>query len=210
MRSQNKLDLLPLRQCLRPATAAGLAFASHGLLESLSRPDKFQIVGLGEGGQIMAANELALAEARLILEQVYGDLLVFENATVHTYMDAARKTSMVPVMFLRIDAPKAHADALIQRLRDRGAAPQETDIERKRVVLRAEVPLADLLGFGKEVLECTDGSAQVLTWLLRYQANPVRAERDRSPPEGDAGPQLGGEMSAFGLLHAADGIPSQS
>ena len=177
MRPQNKLDLLSLRQRLRPAAATGLVFASRDLLESLSRPNKFQIVGLGDGGQIMAANELALAQARLILEQAYGDLLIFESVTVHTYMDPVLKTLMVPVMFLRIDAPRAHAHALIQRLKDRGAAPQKVDIERKRVVLRAEVPLTDLIGLRKEVLEFTDGSAQVLSWLLRYQADSLRLTR---------------------------------
>lgn len=171
IRSQNRLDLLPLRQRLRPATSAGLAFASRDLLESLSRPGKFQIVGLGEGGQIMAANELALAEARFLLQQTYGDLLVFESATVHTYTDPVLQAVMVPVMFARIDAPKAHVHTLIQRLKDRGAEPQKNDIHRRRVILRAEAPLAGLLGFGKEVLDLTNGSAQLLTWLLRYQAN---------------------------------------
>jgi hypothetical protein len=161
IRSQNKLDLLPLRQHLRPATSAGLAFASRDLLESLSRPGKFQIVGLGEGGQVMAANEFALAEARLLLQQAYGDFLVFENASAHTYTDPVLKTVMVPVMFARIDAPRAHAHTLIQRLKDRGAAP-----------------LAGLLGFGKEVLDLTNGSAQLLTWLLRYQANSPQIDID--------------------------------
>jgi hypothetical protein len=159
MRSQNKLDLLPLRQCLRPATAGGLAFANRDLLESLSRPDKFQIVSLG------------VAEARLILQQAYGDHLLFESPFVHTYVDPVHETLMVPVMFLRIDAPRVHAPALIQRLKERGAVPQKTDIQRKRVVLRAEVRLAELLGFAREVLELTDGSAQVLGWLLRYEAD---------------------------------------
>jgi hypothetical protein len=70
---------------------------------------------------------------------------------------------------------------LIQRLKDRGATPQKNDIQRRRAILRAEAPLAGLLGFGQEVLDLTDGSAQLLTWLLRYQANSPRIDETGRP-----------------------------
>ena len=182
MRPQNKLDLLPLRQCARPATAIGPAFAKRDFLESLSRPARFQIVRLGKGVQILAANELALAEARLILQQAYGEQIRFDSVIVHTYLDPAREELMLPVMFLRIDAPRPHGQPLVQRLKDRGAAPEMTDIQRKRAVIRAEARLMQLLGFGRDVLELTDGSAQVLSWLLRYEADSRAAVRAPCAP----------------------------
>ncbi len=188
MRSPNRLDLLALRQGLRPASADLPALHDPGLLASLSRSDSFQIGRHGSAVEIRAATELALAQARLVLQQACGEQLDFGDAFAHTWVDPVSGLTMAPVMFLRIDAPKVHAHALLERLKERGAVVQRTDIERKRIVLRGEAWLADLIGFGRDVLELTDGSAQVLSWLLRYDALRAtdRAGQARSAQEADA------------------------
>jgi hypothetical protein len=43
------------------------------------------------------------------------------------------------------------------------------DQQRHRVVVRAEIRLARLLGLEDEILALGDGSAHVLCWLLRYE-----------------------------------------
>ena len=168
MLAEDKLALLPLRQWVKPSGDAVLTFARRGLLDWLSRPDKFLITSCGTGGQILAAGEAALADAQAVLRQAYGALISFGEPTVHSYLDPATSTRMVPTMFLRLAAPRDHAPALLQRLKERGANLQEVELEAGRAVMRAEIRLADLLGFERELEELTGDAAQVLCWLLRY------------------------------------------
>ena len=163
-------ELLPLRQCVRPSAAASLAFASRSLLAALSRPGKFQLTSYGEGGLILAANELALAEARLVLQQAYGERVAFAEPVVHTWVDPIEETLMVSARCPRVDAPKVHAQVLTDALRQRQAEVQDVEVQRNRVVVRAAVRLADLLGFEQEALAATDGSAHVLAWLVGYES----------------------------------------
>jgi hypothetical protein len=175
-------ELLPLRQCVRPSAAASLAFASRALLAALSRPGKFQIASYGEGGLILAANEPALAEARLVLQQAYGERVAFAEPMVHTWVDPIEETLMVPVMFLRVDAPKAHAQVLIDELKKRAAEVQDVDLQRNRVVVRAAVRLADLLGFEQQAQAATDGTSHVLAWLVGYESASTTALSGQDEP----------------------------
>lgn len=166
---RDPFDLLPLRQVVRPSGAAAPAFARQSLLDGLSRPVRFRISRYGEGGQILAVSEQALSEGRAVLRQAYGDLVSFGAPTVHTYVDPQREMLMEPLMYMRIDAPKAQRRELLALLEDRGAELQEVDQQRHRVVVRAEIRLARLLGLEREILALGDGSAHVLCWLLRYE-----------------------------------------
>jgi hypothetical protein len=166
--TRDPFDLLPLRQVVRPCGEAAPAFARQALLDGLSRPVRFRISRYGEGGQIRAVSEQALAEARAVLRQAYGELVSFGAPTVHTYVDAQREVLMEPVMFMRIDAPKSQRHELLALLQERGAELLEVDQQRHRVVVRAEIRLARLLGLEHEIQALGDGSAHVLCWLLRY------------------------------------------
>lgn len=166
---RDPFDLLPLRQAVRPSGAAAPAFAQQALLDGLSRPVRFRISRYGEGGQIRAVSEQALGEARAVLRQAYGELVSFGAPMVHTYVDPAHEILMEPLMFMRIDAPKSQRQELLALLQERGAQLQEVDQQRHRVVVRAEIRLAKLLGLEREILALGDGSAHVLCWLLRYE-----------------------------------------
>lgn len=168
MNMRDAFDLLPLRQMVSACGDALRAFARQDLLDGLSRPDRYRIVRNGNGGQILAASEPALADAQLVLREAYGSRIAFGRPTVHTWVDHREENLMVPVMFVRIDAPRAHAQALRHMLATRCAAIQNIDLQRDRVVLRAEVELARALGLSREIGELTDGSAHVLSWLMRY------------------------------------------
>ena len=188
---RNKLDLLPLRQMVAAAGDAGCVLAGQGLLDSLSRPGRFQILRHGHGAQILAASEFALAEARSVLRQAYGELVVFGAPSVHTYLDAPTQAVMVPVMFLRIDAPRAHLKELLALLQARAADQKQVDVQRARVVIRAEVELARALGLQRQVQEATDGAAHSLCWLSGYR-HPVQGSRKPSqrsafPGDNEAG-----------------------
>ena len=169
MNVRDKLDLLPLRQVVRATGDALPAFARPALMEWLSRPDRYRIVGHGSGGQILAASEWALADAQLVLRQAYGPLVTFGSPAVHTYVDPREECLMVPVIFLRIDAPRVHARELQQVLAEHGAVLQEVDLQRAGVVLRAEIALSRALGLPRRIGELTDGAAHILSWLIRYE-----------------------------------------
>jgi hypothetical protein len=84
-------------------------------------------------------------------------------------VDTREEVLMVPVMFLRIDAPRCHRAELAALLEARGAALAEVDVQRDRVVLRGELEFAAALGLHREVQELADGSAHFLSWLQGYR-----------------------------------------
>jgi hypothetical protein len=172
MNVRDRLDLLPLRQMVSAAGDAQIVLARQGLLDWLAKPDKYRIVRHGDGGQILAVSELALAEARSVLRQAYGPLVTFGIPTVHTYVDTQSETLMVPVTFLRIDAPRSHAQQLRGLLADRGAEIKEMDLQRQRVVIRAEMELARSLGLQRQA-----GLADPLPARRRQRAHACGAAR---------------------------------
>jgi hypothetical protein len=175
MQALDTLDLLPLRQVVAAAGGKPLVFGCHDLLDALSRPDRFRILRHGTGGQILARNGLALAEAQHVLRQAYGEAIAFGRPTVHTLVERASGAVLVPLMFLRIDAPRAYRQELLRMPALSCAQQADVTLQRDRIVLRAERPLAQLVGLEREVLECTDGAAQVLCWLARYGPVPAAA-----------------------------------
>ena len=171
MQVREPFDLLPLRQLVSATGGGDRVFAQQVLLDQLSRPGRFRIVRHGRGAEVLAANERALAEARSMLRQAYGSAIAF-GAAVHTFVDARPGERMVPILFVRIDAPRGHAQALQQILKDRGAATQDVSLSRARVVIRVEIALTQALDLEGAVGMETDGAAQFLCWLVRYEAAP--------------------------------------
>lgn len=169
MNVREPLDLLPVRQLVDASGDAAQAFAGQELLDALCRPGKYRVVRHGQGAQILAANEFALAEAQAMLGRAYGALVTFGEPGVHTWLDGEAGALMVPVVYLRIDAPRSYWQDLLQLLADRNAQSKQADLQRHRVVIRAEMELSRSMGVARQIGELTDGAAQVLSWLMRYQ-----------------------------------------
>lgn len=167
---RDELDDLPLRQIVTADPHAAPVFARQGVLEWLSRPERYQVIGHGDGAQILAAGEAALAEAQGMLREAYGAAIRFGSPTVHSYIDEATGARMVPLVFMRLDAPRTHIERLQRLLARRSADVKEVELQHGRVVFRAEMDLSLSLGIEGEVLEATGGAAQILSWLLRYEA----------------------------------------
>ena len=161
-------DLLPLRQMVRATHATVTRLGGRLPLEGLSRPDRFRIMRHGPGGQIMARNGLALAEAQVVLRNAYGRSIDFGPPTIHRVIDHATGTILVPRMSLRVDAPRSFRRKLLQLFAERSIEPGEIAIKRNRMVVRIESPLACLIGLEQQILKRTDGSVQILCWLSRY------------------------------------------
>ena len=84
MHALESLPLLPIRQMVIAPGQQELAFASQNLFAALSRPQRFRILRHGAGGQILARNGTALAEAQHLLRQACGDSIAFGTPTVHS------------------------------------------------------------------------------------------------------------------------------
>lgn len=163
----DKMNLLPLRQSLHPDEEAKHLFATPGVVDWLSKPEKYLITVEAGEGTIHAASESALREARDLLRQVHGGRIALGGTSVHTFVDASG-ARVEPVMFTRVSAGRDHAMPLLEILKDRGADVQEVELQWDRSVIRAEAPLARLIGSEEAVQELTAGQAHVVSWLARY------------------------------------------
>lgn len=167
----DKFASYPLRQSLLPS-AKGLAiFAKRGLVEWLSRPDRYLIVCEGRGGRIYAANEASLEEAQQVIKDAYRDQVISRAPEIYTFVDPRLDALVEPIMFLRLKSPRGYATALLEELDRRRASIKEEYLQRYHVVIRAEARLADLMGYSKATLTMTNGSAVIWSWLLRYSIN---------------------------------------
>lgn len=163
----DKKKLLPLRQSLHPEAEAKHLFATPGVVDWLSKPEKYLVTVDGEEGTIHAASESALREACELLRQVHGGRITLGGISVHTFVDASGER-VEPVMFTRVSAGRDHAVPLLEILKHRGADVQEVELQWDRSVIRAEAPLARLIGSEEAVRELTAGQAHFLSWLARY------------------------------------------
>jgi hypothetical protein len=75
------LDVSSRRFLLRQGVAMDRGpverFAAQSLLDWLSKPGRYRFVRVGDGAQILASSESALAEARAALQRLYGPLVRF-------------------------------------------------------------------------------------------------------------------------------------
>ena len=142
-----------------------LSFTAPDLLRS-----RFVVVAHGSEREIRALNERALAEGQRAVRSAHGDAVRFGEPRIHTYVDPQRRLPMEPLMFVKVNARREHLDAVLQDLRGRGARMQEVEVQSRRVIVRAEVRLAALLGFDEAVQALSGRTAQVFAWLVRYEA----------------------------------------
>lgn len=169
MFSDDRLVDYPLRQSLLPSADGLQIFAKRGVVDWLSRPERYLVVCEGRGGRIYAADECFLEEAQQVIRDAHGAQVVLREPEVHSYVDPALDACVEPVMFLRIKSPHAYAREILTELRRRHARILEQDTQRYDVVIRAEGRLVNLLGVTRVIGSVTRGSAAIWTWLERYE-----------------------------------------
>ena len=169
MAAVENLERYPLKQLLTPTDAGAALFAVTGLIDELSKPESYLVIGEKPGGWIYAANEAALEQAREIVAAALGTAAANAEPQVHTFLDPAHGAVVEPVMFLRVKAPRGYAALIAEDLARRGVSVLEHDMQRFDVVVRAEGRLADLIGYERASQVLTHGTAVVWNWLLRYQ-----------------------------------------
>jgi hypothetical protein len=139
--------------------------------ELLSRP-------VAEGLALYAANEDALEEPVRVLRDIYGDFVQLAPPKVRVIPgDPAQE----PIMNVRVVARTEHSARIVAELRHRDTRILEECTRGRTFVLRAEGPLARLLGLRDALRRITDGAADHAARLVRY--DPIREDSD---PQGAA------------------------
>lgn len=132
--------------------------ALHDTDELLSRP-------LPAGLALFAANEEALEDPTRILRDLYGDFVEVRPPRARIIPG---NPAQQPIMNVRVTARTEHSVAILAELRSRAARIVEECVRGRTFIVRAEAPLALLIGFPARLAALTGGSAHPAIRLLRY------------------------------------------
>ncbi len=166
----------PLEALARSRASASQLDFAHEARRALADSDEVLYEPHDRGLAIFAANEDALEAPRRVLHDLYGEFLELRHPKVR-YMPGEPR--LEPIMHVRIAARREHADAILQELRARRARILEDIVRPRDFVVRAEAPLAVLLGLPALLDVITGGHAAHAIRLLRYAPLPT----DPGPPE---------------------------
>ena len=152
----------------RRATTSQLDFA-RAARRILVDSDEAMFEAHEHGLAIFTANEDALTAPAKVLREVYGDFVELRRPRVRVIPG---NPPQQPVMHARITARGEFSLRIRAELRRRGALLLEHCSRGSIDVIRAEAPLASLLGFPARLGEITGGSAAHAIRLVRYAAMP--------------------------------------
>lgn len=119
----------------------------------------------GKGLMVLGSCEAALDVAVLVLRACYGERLRASPRRV-CYM---RLPMMEPVMDVFVRAPETYADSIRRTLEARRATVRCTSAENRSWLLRAQAPMAELLGYAQELDRLSDGRADHWITFNRWQ-----------------------------------------
>lgn len=169
---------LPIEQSARHAKArfqGGFVREAQRVLQAAT--DVVAVPAAG-GLVVRAPNEAALHRAVQALRERHGEQLVVSPPQVRFVFQRGRWYE--PVMSLRVSTPLRHLPAVRDDLLARGAEQIEEYRRSRQAVLRAQVPLQDILGYDEHLARLTEGAGSYWIWLDRYR--PM----NWSPPGGHA------------------------
>jgi hypothetical protein len=162
-------------ECSYSKDRFNLAFARKAI--EVLRPDnELALEPSRRGLTLLGETEMALERPISVLREVYGDEVRVSAPTVR-YHQGERLEE--PHMGLRIRCAPKHYETLRRDLIQRGAMLKDAEVNRLCAVLRANAPLAALVGYPTLVKEATQSTAQLVMWLSHYE--PVDW-----PPDGSA------------------------
>lgn len=124
---------------------------------------------------LMGAHNTQGEEPRRILRDMYGDFVEVRDPRVR-YMPGPHE----PIMHVRVTARRDNAAAILHELRQRRARVLEECVRDRTFIVRAEAPLASLLGLPARLDEITGGLALHSIRLVRYA--PVLEGPDGTGP----------------------------
>ena len=163
----------PLQQHARQRAAQSQRTFRHRAKAILTSPDDCLLQESVRGLTLLARNEEALAAAALTLRKVFGPSLELTPPQVRLTGTPPHE----PIMNVRANVPASRIEPVKRILHRRGIAVLEESAGGTRCLLRAEAPLARLLGLGADLKGVTLGTSLLWTELAHYAPCPVNAER---------------------------------
>jgi elongation factor G len=111
--------------------------------------------------------------------EVDSNEMAFKIAGSIAFKEAARKASPVllePVMAVEVTVPEEHLGAIIGDINSRRGRIEGMEHAVGSQVIKAIVPLAEMLGYGRDIRSSTQGRAYHSMRFARYEAAPHRGE----------------------------------
>ena len=153
----------------RRATTSQLDFAKQAR-RILADSDDAMFEAHDHGLAIFAANEDALRTPLRVLKETYGDFVDVRRPKVRL---VPGDPPQEPIMHVRITTRADYSIGVLAELRARRARIIEQCVRGRVVILRAEAPLARLLGLPARLDAMTDGTAAQCIRLVRYAPVPL-------------------------------------
>lgn len=148
----------------RRGTAAQLDFAKEAVRAFLDS-DEVLFEPHGHGLAILAAHEAALAEPSRVLRELYGDFVELRGPKVR-YIPG--EPPQQPMMHARISSRPEHSLRILAELRARDARILEHTMRPRVCIVRAEAPLASLLGLPDKLEALAGGEVVHAIRLMGY------------------------------------------
>ncbi|MCC7326842.1 MAG: hypothetical protein IT521_08580 [Burkholderiales bacterium] len=162
----------PIEQMVRGKDAATRSRLKQELWQLQRAPtEDIQYVAATDGLRVLARTENALQLAVAALCERFGATLSADVPSVR-YVYGAQV--LEPYMEIRLWGPVPHLDLVRHEVESRRGRILEIDHSVSGFLVRAEAPLARLLGCGAELDVATSGSVALSTRLTRY----VRIDHD--------------------------------
>lgn len=127
---------------------------------------------------ILAGNELRQMKVRLLDAKTHmteSNALAFEMAAVTAYRSTAPNASprlLEPMMKAEIYTPNEYLGGIVSDLNRRRALIKGQELRRDQVIIKAEVPLAEMFGYVTKLRALSSGRASFSMQFLKYQAVP--------------------------------------
>jgi elongation factor G len=103
--------------------------------------------------------------------------LAFKLAGAHAMKEAlgqAHPVLLEPIMLVSVSVPDEHVGEVIGDLNSRRGRPQGMEPTGSTTEIKAEVPMAEMLGYAPDLRSITQGQGDYTLELLRYEAAPGR------------------------------------
>jgi predicted membrane GTPase involved in stress response len=153
-----------------------LAFA-RAAMEIVPKDETTAFEPSRSGLTLLAETELSLERPLARLRAVYGDELQVESPLVRYRRGECLEE---PYMGVRVLCNPQHFEAIRRDLMTRRATLLDTEVNARFGVIRAEAPLALLVGYPARFDSLTQGRGQLAMWLSHFA--PV----EEDPPGGTA------------------------
>ncbi|MGH8311515.1 MAG: hypothetical protein ACRETX_17195, partial [Steroidobacteraceae bacterium] len=130
-----------------------------------------------KGLVLRGETETALEKSLALLKDYYGDQIRAGSPSIRYHHSPEVEE---PHMGVRVLCPATYFAAVKADLLARDAVVLDEELTSQYGVVRANAPLAKLIGYSRALAQLTAGSAREVMWLSHYA--PV----DVPPPDGEA------------------------